>query len=88
MSIVYRWRAECPIDNERLLALLPPYELLKFDSVIQDARFPDTETELTVWSLSLEHLQDIMRQVPDGHIMVQTVQPKDRYTGERNYNLW
>lgn len=36
---------------------------------------------------ALENLRNIMRQVEDGHVMWQTVQPKHLYTGERNYKL-
>lgn len=85
-SVVYRWRSECPHDDQELLKRLPKGEMLKFQSMREDP-FPDTVNELTVKSLTLDELRDIMRQVEDGHVMVQTVQPKDLYTGERNYDL-
>ena len=83
---VYRWRAECPANNEALIKLLPHGELLKYQS-LRLAPFPDTTSEAEVKSLTLEDMRNIMRQVPDGHVMAQTVQPKDLYTGERNYDL-
>lgn len=83
---VYRWRAECPADDHELLKRLPAGELVKYQS-LRIAPFPDTTSEAEVKSFTLEDMRNVMRQVPDGHVMVQTVQPKGLYTGERNYNL-
>ena len=85
-GLVYRWRSECPADDQELLSRLPLGEMLKFESLRESPR-PDTVNEITVRTLTLEQLRTIMRAMPDGHVMVQTVQPKDIYTGDRNYDL-
>lgn len=91
---VYRWVAECPIDDEELLKRIPSDELIEFRTVQRMPNAPTTPTildcllsEAKVRSLTLDQLRDIMRDIPDGHVMVQTVQPKDRFTGERNFDL-
>jgi hypothetical protein len=87
-TIVYRFRAECRVDVDRLFRLLgarfgkTTIVNLDLDSV----PLPDVEVELAT-GLSLEGLRDIMRRVVDGHVMVQTVAPRDEYTGERDYDL-
>ena len=85
-DVVYRWRSECAHDNDEVLKRLPECERLRFQSLRQDP-FPDTICELTADSITLEELRDLMREIEDGHVMVQTVQPKDHYTGERDFTL-
>ena len=46
----------------------------------------DNNVEIDV-NISLEQLRNAMRRVTDGLVMVQTVAPKDEYTGERNCSL-
>jgi hypothetical protein len=60
--------------------------MIEFRTMRLDS-LPDTINELTVNTLTLEQLRDIMRKVVDGHVMVQTVQPKHLYTGERDFDL-
>lgn len=84
--LVYRWRSECSADDQKLLRRLPVGEMIQFQTMRLDP-FPDTFNELTVKTLTLEQLRNIMRKVEDGHVMVQTVQPKHLYTGERDFDL-
>lgn len=49
--------------------------------------FPDVDVTFTS-ELELEDLRDYIRLIPDGHIMLQTLQPADSYTGERDHNLF
>ena len=91
---VYRWRAECSVDDEELLKRIPSDELIEFRTVRKMPNAPITPnilecllSEVTLKSLTLDELRSIMRDIPDGHVMVQTVQPKDRYTGERDFHL-
>jgi hypothetical protein len=80
----YRFRAECQSDVNDLCRLLKaePHTI----STQLTAGFPDVEAELVI-GLSLEQLHELMRQVEDGHVMVQTVAPREAYTGKRNYDL-
>jgi hypothetical protein len=81
---VYRFRAECEHDVDMLRALLG--QQVKRIAKLNEAPFPDNEVEIHV-ALSLEELRDVMRKVEDGHVMVQTVAPRDIYTGERDYDI-
>jgi hypothetical protein len=81
---VYRFRAECQADVDELRQLLGT----KIDkiTIVNSPPFPDVEVEVAV-DLSLEELQDTMRRVVDGHVMVQTVARHNEYTGERDYDI-
>jgi hypothetical protein len=82
---VYRYRAELPSDSDELLKRLPAGEFVEFHAV-EDLRFIDAQfVEIHLRSLSLDELRDLMRDVPDGHVMVQTVQPSELFTGEREH---
>jgi hypothetical protein len=83
-DFVFKFRAECEIDVERLRRVLGNKVLRVVKTV--EAPFPDTVVELHA-NLSLEELRNAMRQVEDGHVMVQTVAPAEKYTGERNFEL-
>ena len=80
----YRFRAECEQDVDVLRKILG----IRVTKIIKvnEAPFPDTIVEVH-GDLSLEELRDAMRMVEDGHVMLQTVAPKDEYTGKRNYDL-
>jgi hypothetical protein len=84
--LVYWWRSECVADDHELLKRLPVGEMIKFQTKRLDA-FPDTISELTVKTLTLQQLRNIMRKVVDGHVMAQTVQPRHLYTGRRDFDL-
>ncbi len=79
---LYCYRAECSSDSDRLLELLPADELLHFTGT--RTRMPDQEVEIELRTFSLDQLRDVIRRVPDGHVMLQTVQPKHLYTGVRS----
>lgn len=81
---VYRFRAECQVDVDKLRQILG--RSIDKITIVNSSPFPDVELEIEV-NLSLEELRDAMRQVVDGHVMVQTVARKEKYTGERNYDL-
>ncbi len=46
----------------------------------------DTELTFNV-NLPLDHIMEIIREQQDSHVMLQTVQPIEKYTGERNYSI-
>jgi len=81
---IFRFRAECEHDANEFRKTLG--DQIKRIVKINESPFPDTEVEISV-SLSFEELRDAMRKVEDGHVMVQTVALKDKYTGERDYDL-
>jgi len=83
----YRFLAECPIDAVALLGKLPPGEEVAFALIRVGGSFASFEADLIVATLDLEALRAACRSVEDGHVMLQTVQPIDQYTGERDYEL-
>ncbi|MBW4448616.1 MAG: protein kinase [Spirirestis rafaelensis WJT71-NPBG6] len=79
----YKFRSECEHDIDSLRQLLGK-DVVRISKTI--ALFPDTEVEI-VTTLGLEDLRDKMRQVEDGHVMVQTLSHKADYTGDRNFDI-
>lgn len=83
----YAFRAEVISDVLKLLKLpevLRSVTYIKIEK--EDQILPDVEVKL-VSTLSLEELRKQMREVEDGHVMVQTLNYKNEYTGERDYDL-
>ncbi|MFN6572666.1 CHAT domain-containing protein [Dendronalium sp. ChiSLP03b] len=81
---VFKFRAECDHDVNELDKLIGKH--VKKIIKVRESLLPDVEVEIYV-NLSLNELRNAMRKIEDGHVMVQTVAPKDKYTGERNYSL-
>lgn len=79
----YRFRAECEIDVDELRKLMGR-KCLKVEKEIN--YFPDTYANIFT-TLDIEELRHEMRQVEDGHVMLQTVALKNEYTGNRKYEL-
>jgi hypothetical protein len=79
--MIYRFRAECFRDVAELIESLESYTI-----TLQREKEPDVEVELQT-SLDMEALRDLMRQIEDSHVMIQTLTLKEQYTGERNYDL-
>jgi hypothetical protein len=82
----YRFRAECLHDVTSFLAnSIRKIGFQKY-TFSQEGPFPDVEVELEA-DMGLEDLRMELRKIEDGHVMVQTINLKDQYTGERNYSL-
>jgi hypothetical protein len=76
----FHFRAECQADVNKLRQLLGE-KVEKIATTFATA-YPDVEVEIDT-SLSLNDLKATMRQIVDGHAMVETVTQGDEYTGER-----
>lgn len=87
----YSFRAECDIDVSEFFELLErngkPFKVLnRQHQYFQNGeRMPDMDVELQT-SLSLEDIINFMKQIDDGHIMWQTVDLSENYTGERDHS--
>lgn len=79
----YKFRSECAHDVNELRRIMGS-EILSIQ--IQQQYFPDNSVDLITTS-ELEDVRNFMRQVVDGHVMLQTVQYYYDYTGERDYDL-
>jgi hypothetical protein len=85
-SGTFRFRAEFRLDALMFWNALPSDKAIRY-TLIQKAPFPDQLCEIQVHDLDLDQLRQICRSIPDGHVMLQTLQPAAAYTGERNYTL-
>jgi hypothetical protein len=78
----YSFRAECQHDVDTWVALIKT-DCIDLQSQ-QDPIFPDVDCTFKS-SLSLLQLRNSMMLVPDGHVMYETLNTTDQYTGERDY---
>jgi hypothetical protein len=86
MQKTYKFRAECIHDVWRFL------DKISRDSITQlsitpveinpGVFVPDVEVEITTETLFKE-IHKILRGIVDGHVMSETIQLKELYTGER-----
>jgi 2-keto-3-deoxy-6-phosphogluconate aldolase len=75
----YKFRAECLIDVVKFLKCA---HLLAYRIENIGYGFPDVE--VTLFSKSdLTEIKRLMRQVPDGHVMIETLAGARVYTGDR-----
>ncbi len=81
---IYRFRAEVRSDADNLYRNIA--DKVEYVTMTIKPPFPDVEVEIET-DMSLNDLRDEMRAVPDGHVMLQTVATKNKYTGERDFSL-
>ena len=87
----YRLRAECVPDVPRLIeALGPKFIACSFARRLMETpglsphMLPDCECLLLVDGLTLDELRKVIRRIEDGHVMLETVQSPEHYTGDRD----
>ena len=78
----YRLRAECSDDVVRLMNALRASGVHTDMRVMKDVALPDV-TATFKCDLSLDALRGIIATIDDGHVMHETVERAERYTGER-----
>jgi len=90
--MLVKFRAECQIDVDRLLVVLPKTCLMSYkvnpSIVIYKGKtilVPDVECTMDVVYLTLSDLKDIMAHVADSHVMQQTLTLEPDFTGVRDY---
>lgn len=81
----YKLRAECQDDVARFISYFTDY-INSFECALQDYRLPDVDFIFTS-VLELKQIQNILCSLDDCHVMAQTVQLFDNYTGERDYTI-
>ena len=79
-----KFRAECYSDIELFFDLLPLGERL-YTSLPPSGSIPDIEATIELKTLSLDDAKALMMQIPDGHVMLETVSYENAFTGIRNY---
>jgi hypothetical protein len=85
-SPTYMFRAECLDDILKLLKRLHPVAPVQSFQFSRIPGLPDLTCEITC-DISLDGLRSIMQRVRDGHVMEQTAEIPENYSGERNYEL-
>ena len=73
----YKMRAECQHDLGHFLQAV---HVLTFN--VTETLCPDVDVEFTS-TKSLKEIRDAIRNIVDGHVMLQTVDVASKYTGER-----
>jgi len=81
---IYRFRAECMVGVISLLRMVRCHAIL---ATFELGELPDVSAEIIVRGLTLEDMRGLCRTVEDGHVMLETMQPFESYTGERDYDL-
>ena len=80
----YKLRAECSQDVYRFYRAMKPEFKGLVSSFRMVQRLPIPDVELTFKSKkSLPEIRKILSKIVDGHVMLETVQPLKKYTGER-----
>lgn len=69
---VYSFRAECEHDLAQLTKALRARGVISSMQVSRHDLFPDCKAELE-GVVSLETLREVMRELPDNHVMIQTL---------------
>ena len=75
----YKFRAECIND------VLQFMEKAKFHydvKIVRKGVFPDVVVELATKE-PLNSITTVFKESPDSHVVLETIQPKNLYTGER-----
>ena len=85
MTTKLKFRAECQPDVDELLELIPPACIVSMQKTHN--QFSEPTICLEVNDLTIDDVRNRMREVVDGHVMVQTLSYEESYTGERNWNL-
>lgn len=83
--MLYKLRAECISDVNDLAKLLKDSNLIneKIDELnINGIPIPDVEYTFDV-NQTIEEVIEIIKLIPDSHVMYETVEIYDKYTGKR-----
>jgi|688.fasta_scaffold214478_1 hypothetical protein len=87
MKNKFKFRSECLHDLIVFQEMLRKKATSRFNfSYEMDAEgFPDCDAEIST-DMSIEQLRDILRLVPDGHVMLGSMDYSKKYTGERYFS--
>ena len=81
----FKFRAECVNDIIEFINAVPkPIWMVNLQ---QQDSFPDATFEFTC-DLNLKEILFILYEIPDGHVMMDTLNPIENYTGDRKYINW
>lgn len=78
VTVDYRFRAECSQDVKAVVS----NGWFTDVSMEQDPDFPDVEVKMKTHH-PLDKIRELLSSLPDGHVMAESVNYADKYTGER-----
>lgn len=84
----YKLRAECLEDIYNFIKKLGETSHTALGTfkvspcIVEGLRYPDCVLEFKS-SLTMNEIKAILKTIPDGHVMLETVNPAERYTGDR-----
>ena len=82
----YRFRAECSRDAELFIQAIQCF-IEPAGSISPHSYYPDVGFKFSiVKEISPRDLLWIASSIVDGHVLVQTLEKEDRYTGKRDYH--
>ncbi len=84
VTSTFKFRAECINDVDRLKGVLRKNGKKIRMTIDEEPPWIDVIIEMETTE-SLDDIKQAMRGVVDGHVMLQTIAPKDKYTGKRRY---
>ena len=93
----YKFRAECEQDVIEFFSILNPCGVEVFEWEVKEIRiFPDAQSPEghlvpDKWvtfktASSLDRLRSVVRRVPDGHVMLESLNYENEYTGQRYFH--
>ena len=78
----YKMRAECSSDLGRFLMNVTVFSFTADGLTIEGLAVPDMEATFTS-NLSLSQLRSEIAKIEDGHVMLESLNYAEEYTGER-----
>lgn len=81
---IYKFRAECKRDVDEFIKVGKISET-DIDIANDDNGLPDVDLELKSYK-SIKEIRELMSTIIDGHVMVESLNYADKYTGERWYD--
>jgi hypothetical protein len=85
----YKLRAECLSDINAFinnLGEISDSSLVEFKVtpiMVNGLRLPDCVLEVTS-TLTIDDIRNVLAEIPDSHVMMETVTLKEKYTGDRS----
>jgi len=76
----FKMRAECTHDVTVFLSRVPVVSILIERDL--DLMYPDVDVTF-VTNVTLDNVRRCIAGIPDGHVMLETVELESNYTGER-----
>lgn len=79
----YKFRAECSVDIDLFVEKFKSH-IITIDRK-SDPDFPDEDVEFSSLK-SLDEVRQVMKEIEDGHVMLESLNYADEYTGDRYYD--